>query len=202
MSNQLIKLEQLINQIFIYASLPNRNWTPDDALLKGIEEAGELSESVMIVAGRMSHKPLPEAPQGEIADNINQLIDTLSFEYKSDVLLLTLQNMTYQGALDYILGFKGDDVVLDRAAIETFKNFHKTKFDFDYGSATLLIFNILIERLFLLNFILTAIQEGAEYDCVYMQFEGMSEDLFNKANKILLDRLQAKFAKWQGVEGK
>lgn len=64
-----------INEVFLFASRRNTDWNEFDALMKWDEEFGELSEALMIVSGRITHKTLSEHPVGEIADNINQLMD-------------------------------------------------------------------------------------------------------------------------------
>ena len=76
------KLISTLHTIMDYAAIANHNpktyWSFSDSIMKGNEELGELSEAIQIHTGRLPHKTIDEAVQGEIADNINQVIDLFS----------------------------------------------------------------------------------------------------------------------------
>lgn len=78
------KINNKIVELIKWASYRDCDWNLYDAVLKGDEEFGELAESVLVSTGRIKHKTLTEKSTGEIADNINQLVDVVS--YKPDFL--------------------------------------------------------------------------------------------------------------------
>lgn len=61
----------------------HNGWTFIDAILKGSEEEGELSEAILSEFGR-TKKKLKEHYLGEIADNINQVFDLVSHHMDND----------------------------------------------------------------------------------------------------------------------
>ena len=61
----------------------NNGWTFLDAILKGSEEEGELSEAILSEFGR-TKKKLKEHYLGEVADNINQVFDLVSHHIDND----------------------------------------------------------------------------------------------------------------------
>ena len=61
----------------------NNGWTFLDAILKGSEEEGELSEAILSEFGR-TKKKLKEHYLGEVADNINQVFDLVSHHMDND----------------------------------------------------------------------------------------------------------------------
>lgn len=208
MPQELKQVESLIQSIYHYACSSNRSgWTPIDAYLKGIEEEGELSEAVMVVTGRLGHKTLNEHFTGEISDNINQLIDTLSFADNYPALLMNISNLTTNDLMDYVASFEEEVELLENikidylsyVALKTFKQFHRTKYQFD-EEKDLLKFNVLIERLVILNFLLFAISNDGYYDAEEASFYGFDDESFEKANLCLFDTLNKKFEKWQSVE--
>ena len=73
------KLNQKIVELLLWASSRDCDWNKLDAILKGDEEFGELAEAVLVSTGRIKHKTLDEKSTGEIADNINQIIDVVSY---------------------------------------------------------------------------------------------------------------------------
>lgn len=86
LSNSLNYLTIVLTEIKDFAF--NRtlyNWDEDDAYLKGNEEFGELSSAILIITGKLPHKELNESSLGEVADNINQVFDLLTFKNTEDI---------------------------------------------------------------------------------------------------------------------
>lgn len=82
-----------ITEILAFAKQVSENtdWSLQDAIAKLIEEQGELSEALMVEAGRLPHKSLSEDSYCEIADVIIQVCDVvrgINIRIKSQDILL------------------------------------------------------------------------------------------------------------------
>lgn len=192
--SMLIQIHTRLNHIMNFAIQPRGDWTLNDAIIKGVEELGELAETVLITCGRLTHKTLPEHPSGEIADNINQLIDVLSFneeKYPLDIHLQSLEAYKLIESIEEIGCPENTDPIIN-ATIETFLAYKRTKNTFDEEPCHIL-FNALIENLVILNCLLMAVHEKITIDNINDRF-------FLKTNTYLSSHLQKKFNKWKKIE--
>lgn len=192
MNAELLKLALTMNNILSFAKIPNDDWTKLDAFMKGIEEAGELSEAIMITCGRLPHKELSEEPTGEIADSINQIIDTLSFTTYSGSIGNELQTIHPEIITDSIKKLEPPEhlTLIEFALFDAFESYCDTKHFFN-KKPSIAFFNFLIEDLVKINFIITAIEDNRTLSTM--------QNSFVKANQKLNNALKKKFKKWQAI---
>ena len=194
MSMTLFLLETKLKAIMEFAIQPRGDWDLDDAILKGAEEQGELSEAILITCGRLPHKTLSEHPTGEIADNLNQLIDVLSFNKEKHPLNVDIQFLEAHQIVSYAqeIACPAHKTPIINAAIVTFKGYLHTKNTFNENPSHML-FNALVENLVILNCLIIAVEDNKALDQI-------DDDFFDKCNRKLAIQLSKKHKKWQGVE--
>lgn len=71
----------MIKKLFTIAKSSDNNWTPLIRNSKLMEEVGEFSEALLHKLGHLPHKTMKEPIEGEAADIILCVIDTLAGVY-------------------------------------------------------------------------------------------------------------------------
>ena len=189
------KLNQKIVELLIWASNRSCDWNKFDAVLKGDEEFGELSEAVLVSTGRIKHKTLDEKSTGEIADNINQLIDIVSYNTKfiQEIdYLIKNQNSFYLHLKYSFNDFK--DVDFKSLAIQKLINYKNFK-DFLIENEVIndiIRFEDCTKYLAEINFILYLVENDIKKEEV--NDETMLTSLIE-----LFDKLEAKSNKWKRI---
>jgi hypothetical protein len=184
----------LLQEIMNFAGQHLDGWTLNDALIKGAEEAGELATVVLIVGKRISHKTLPEIPSGEIADNINQIIDVLSFYDKDQPISLdNVERTTASSIQDYAQEFACPDNItpLNNVICETFLAYQEAKYQYNRNTCHR-AFNSLVNDLVIFNCLLIAAHENKT-------IKDINDDFFEHANAILQTQLVKKLKKWIAI---
>lgn len=193
------KLNQKIAELLIWASNRSCDWNKFDAVLKGDEEFGELSEAVLVSTGRIKHKTLNEKSTGEIADNINQLIDVISYNKKlvKEVDYLIQNQSSFYFHLKYSFDdFK--DVDFKALAIQKLINYKNFKDFLVQAEEEEEIFDDIIrfeyctKYLAEINFILYLVENDIKKEEV--NDETMLTSLIE-----LFDKLEAKSNKWKRI---
>jgi NTP pyrophosphatase (non-canonical NTP hydrolase) len=184
-----------LNKILEFANQPRVDWTIDDAFLKGFEEAGELAEAILVVTGRLKHKTLSESHTGEIADNVNQLLDTLSFStVTSDIKTRYNINELYEHSENVIIGATHKSLNnLEYAAILLFKSYAHYKHLYDINP-TVTTFDFLFRELVLINYVLDSIIFHKNNDGEFTQ-----KNIFIDSTVNLCKYLDAKLNKWKSI---
>lgn len=190
-----IKLNQKIVELLVWASSRDCDWNKFDAVLKGDEEFGELAEAVLVSTGRIKHKTLDEKSTGEIADNINQLIDVVSYNtnfiQKIDYLIQN-QSSFYLRLKHSFNEFK--DVDFKALAIQKLINYKNFK-DFLTENE---VFNDIIrfedctKYLAEINFILYLVEND-------IKKEEVNDEIMLTSLTELFDKLEAKSNKWKRI---
>lgn len=189
------KLNHKIIELLIWASNRSEDWNKFDAVLKGDEEFGELSESVLVSTGRIKHKTLDEKSTGEIADNINQLIDVVSFDekfIKNIDYLIKNQNSFYLHLKESFEDFK--DVDFKSLAIQKLIDYKKNK-DFLVKKETfndIIRFEYCTKYLTEINFILYLVEND-------IKKEEVNDKIMLTSLKELFDKLETKSNKWKRI---
>lgn len=193
------KLNKKIVELLIWASNRSCDWNKFDAVLKGDEEFGELSEAVLVSTGRIKHKTLNEKSTGEIADNINQLIDVISYNKKlvKEVDYLIQNQSSFYFHLKYSFDdFK--DVDFKALAIQKLINYKNFKDFLVQAEEEEEIFDDIIrfeyctKYLAEINFILYLVENDIKKEEV--NNETMLTSLIE-----LFDKLEAKSNKWKRI---
>jgi NTP pyrophosphatase (non-canonical NTP hydrolase) len=194
MTATLFRIETKLQEIMKFAIQPRGDWDFDDAILKGIEEQGELAEAILITCGRLPHKTLSEHPTGEIADNINQLIDVLSFNEEKYPLNVDIQSLEAHEIVSYAKEIicPAHKNPMNNAAVVTFKGYLNTKNAFNENPSHLLL-NALVENLVILNCFIVAVHDKKEINDI-------DDTFFDNANCKLATELFKKHKKWKGIE--
>lgn len=82
----------MIKKLFEIAQLESNTWSPLVRNAKIMEEVGEFSEALLHKLGHLPHKTMKEPIEGEAADIILCVIDTLASVYP-DLTPIELANM-------------------------------------------------------------------------------------------------------------
>lgn len=165
-------------------------------MLKGDEEFGELAESVLVSTGRIKHKTLSEESTGEIADNINQLIDVVSFNesfIKELEFLIKNQSSFYLHLKHSFDNFKNKN--FKELAIQkllTYKNFKDFLIEEDTFN-DILRFKDCIKYLSEINFILFLVENDIRTEDVN------NETMLTSLNQ-LFNKLETKSNKWKRID--
>lgn len=189
------KLNQKIVELLVWASSRDCDWNKFDAVLKGDEEFGELAESVLVSTGRIKHKTLDEKSTGEIADNINQLIDVVSYDksfIKKIDYLIKNQTSFHIHLKDSFEDFK--DLNFKELAIQKLMDYKKIK-DFSVKQETLndiIRFEYCIKYLAEINFILHLVENE-------IKKEEVNDKTMLTSLMELLDKLEIKSNKWRRI---
>ena len=190
-----IKLNQKIVELLVWASSRKGDWNKYDAVLKGDEEFGELAEAVLVSTGRIKHKTLEEKSTGEIADNINQLIDVVSYDksfIKKIDYLIKNQTSFHIHLKDSFEDFK--DLNFKELAIQKLINYKNFK-DFLTENE---VFNDIIrfedctKYLAEINFILYLVEND-------IKKEEVNDEIMLTSLTELFDKLEAKSNKWKRI---
>ena len=189
------KLNSKIIDLIKWASNRNCDWNIYDAVLKADEEFGELSEAVLVSTGRIKHKTLTEKSTGEIADNINQLIDVVS--YKEDFVsnlnfLISNQSSFSLHIRNCFDKYKNDDY--KKLAIQKliyFKNY-KDFLTTNKTESDILRFEDCTKYLAEINYILYLVENDI------LKEEANDETILTSLEE-LYDRLEAKSNKWKRI---
>jgi hypothetical protein len=199
LTNEIIQIDCKINNKIIelleWASNRNCDWNVYDAVLKGDEEFGELSEAVLVSTGRIKHKTLSEKSTGEIADNINQLIDVVSFkkEFINELDFLVSNQSSFsihiRHSFEEIKNKNFKEVVINK--LLTFKNFKDFLINLDINS-DILRFEDCTKYLAEINFLLYLIENN-------ISKEDVNDQTILTSLIELEDRLEAKSNKWKKI---
>jgi NTP pyrophosphatase (non-canonical NTP hydrolase) len=202
LTNEIIKIDCKINNKIIellkWASNRNCDWNIYDAILKGYEEFGELSEAVLVSTGRIKHKTLSEKSTGEIADNINQLIDFASFkkEFINELDFLVSNQSSFsihiRHSFEKIKNNDFKEVVINK--LLTFKKFKDFLINLDINSlnSDILRFEDCTKYLAEINFLLYLIENN-------ISKEDVNDQTILTSLIELEDRLEAKSNKWKKI---
>lgn len=189
------KLNQKIVELLVWASSRDGDWNKFDAVLKGDEEFGELAEAVLVSTGRIKHKTLEEKSTGEIADNINQLIDVVSYNknFIQEIDYLIKNQSSFYLRLKYAFNeFK--DVDFKALAIQKLINYKNFK-DFLIENEVLndiIRFEDCIKYLAEINFILYLVEND-------IKKEEVNDEIMLTSLTELFDKLEAKSNKWKRI---
>lgn len=189
------KLNQKIVELLVWASSRDCDWNKFDAVLKGDEEFGELAEAVLVSTGRIKHKTLEEKSTGEIADNINQLIDVVSYNknFIQEIDYLIKNQSSFYLRLKYAFNeFK--DVDFKALAIQKLINYKNFK-DFLIENEVLndiIRFEDCIKYLAEINFILYLVEND-------IKKEEVNDEIMLTSLTELFDKLEAKSNKWKRI---
>lgn len=187
-------ISSTLSAIFSFAAARRGGWTAVDALMKGDEELGELSEAIQVTLGRVTHKQLKENPLGEVADNLNQLLDLCSvtsyrltsFSFLTDRVRFELaQKRLSEHALQ-----------LDHTVIAYYMRFRLARNGL-FPSAAMSedsVYAMIVDLIYLAIFLHLAHEK--------IDASTFNETHYQAALSVLADCLGKKFEKWAAIENK
>lgn len=167
------------------------DWTFDDASIKATEEIGELSEVILILTGRLPHKSLKEHHLSEIADNINEYIDMISFSfehYPSQLLSLDMLESSLSNTFDSLSILSIQE--LNSEILKYYKNIRTSLFSVIEGNINIIKFNaniMIILKLGIALDILVSTTKNTKPTCLVSVISNISSIL------------NTKLKKWEGI---